>query len=238
MFVPRSVDCSRSSFGDASLNSAIAAINQVQQKAMTTMTHFTPNRAEVISMLFRDDDIEKLRAVHGMVVASDRVKAYSLSGQGVYLNIDYVNCQHPAVEESRLYYQMQGDRMQPLYEHILHMRAVHDRYEELKGLLRWLNRNATPGAIRFLFPQAMKLVSDSPIWKDLQEVPSRYSQPPRISEWTQVMRDAANTYASMALLPTDATIRPRQHMWLTFGSRKVELSEHSSYQTDLIIYNL
>lgn len=228
----------RASLGDAHVNEAIAGIDRLQQKAASVMVHYNLSREATLPMLFRDDDIAKLQQVRGMVQARNIVKQYDL-GQAT-LAVDYEEALLPSIQEERLY--IQPLRATLLFQAISALRAVHLQYEEVKGVLRWLNRNATPGAIRFYFPSAMKLCPTSPIWKDLQEVPSRYTVPNDMAAWTQALKDAANTVAASAMLPSDIGTRKREKLWLTFKTEGVHLDmtdpNKVHYQTDAITYNL
>lgn len=235
--VPAATYSERSSLGDAHVDAAITEITKLAQRAVATMTHYELTRESTLPMLFRDDDIAKLQAVRGMVQAHAATMSYMLQ-PSVFLFISYEDAQVPTIERDRLY--IQPGRVGPLLNFVAAVKAVHDRYEEVKGVLRWLNRNATPGAIRFYWPTAMKLTPKSLIWADLREVPSRYSVPPNISGWLQPLRDAAATMAGAAMLPATAAERPRETMWLSFHSCPVKLDGNagSTYNTDHMIYNL
>lgn len=236
----------RSSLGDSHVSDAITAINKVQQRAVATMTHYPHTREGTLSMLFHDTDIAKLKLVRGMVETDSEHKTYPLPGgrlgvkPEIVLTINFNGAMVPAIQPTAM--RIYPDRIEPLLAFTAAVKAEHDKYEELKGVLRWLNRNATPGAIRYFFPQAMKLVPTSPIWKDLQEVPSRYTTPPDYGVWAQVIRDAANTVAGMMLLPADVEPRKRERLWLTFKTIPVHLDQSDPnkvhYSTDQVIYNL
>lgn len=228
----------RASLGDAHVNEAIADINRLQQKAAAVMVHYNVSREATLPMLFHDTDIAKMQQVRALVKSDSVTKNYPV-GRAT-LSINYEGALLPSFEPSALY--TQPDRAAPLFDAINAIEAVHLQYEEVKGVLRWLNRNATPGAVRFYFPTAMKLVPTSPIWKDLQEVPSRYTVPDFISQWTPSLKDAANTVAASAMLPSDIEGRKREKLWLTFKSEGVHLDmtdpNKVHYQTDQIVYNL
>lgn len=228
----------RASLGDAHVNEAIAGINRLQQKAAAVMVHYNVSREATLPMLFHDTDLAKLGQVRGMVKTDSNHKNYEL-GQA-RLTIDFTEALVPAIEPECLF--IQPARIKPLFDAINTIKAVHLQYEEVKAVLRWLNRNATPGAVRFYFPTAMKLVPTSPIWRDLQEVPSRYTIPPDIATWTQSLKDAANTVAASAMLPSDIEGRKREKLWLTFKGEGVHLDmtdpNKVHYQTDQIVYNL
>lgn len=238
--VPRSyAPDERCSMGDNHVNDAITNIANIQQRAVATMTHYGVTREQTLPMLFHDTDLEKMRQVKGLVKTDSRIKRYEIT-QNVAMYIDYEAAAVPAIEPEAMF--IQPDRIEPLLAFTAAVKAVHMQYEELKGVVRWLNRNATPGAIRYFFPQAMKLVPTSPIWRDLQEVPTRYSTPVDYGVWAQAIRDAANTVAAIMLLPDDVQARPRNNMWLTFAETHVSLDptdpNKKHYKTDQIVYNL
>lgn len=237
--ISRPSSSERSSLGDTNVEAAIGRLKTIQQKSVATMTSFHGSIHSVISLLFDPDTIERAERARGIVKPQTTVIEYDM-GHNVALTLDYEASKVPAIQPNNL--KLQPGFMSIVDTYINEVRAVHMQYEELKGVVRWLNRNATPGAIRYLFPQAMKLVPDSPIWKDLQAVPSRYSQPDDIAAWTQPIKDAANTFVAVALLPEDAKPRGRdRHMWLTFKPTKVHLDvtdpNKTHYTTDEIVYN-
>lgn len=231
----------RASLGDIHVDKAIGDLNQLQQRAVTLMTRYNVSRESTLPMLFRDDDLEKMKQVRGMVRAQSSIQAYQVQPD-VKLGINFKDALLPTIEPERLY--IQPHRFDQLVTFIAEVRAVHLQYEEVKAVLRMLNRHATPGAIRFYWPTAMKLVKDSPIWKDLQEVPSRFSQPPNLSDWLQSFKDSANTMAAAAMMPEGIQRRTNTMMWLEFaacpvGVRSSYIVDHANvplYHTDSITY--
>lgn len=227
----------RASLGDAHVETAINSLSRTALISATTMASYQPTREKTIDMLFRDDDIAAAKRVRGLVTASGSTRSYDIDTKNrITLNINYEEC--PVVAMDSCAMSVHSDRIQPLLTFVEEVKAVHDRFEEVKGVLRWMNRNATPGAIRYYWPTAMKLTPKSKVWEDLQQVPSRFTTPENIGDWTQAIKDSAATVASSLLLPADVDPRPRVHMWLTFSSKKVELSDRASYQTDQMHYNL
>lgn len=227
----------RQTLGDSLMDEALAKLQRTAQATAATMTKYECTRERTLPMLFRDDDLAKLRQVLGMVDTRSDSKDYTIQ-PNVSLTIDYKGAMVPAIEADRLY--LQADRITPLLSYIAAVKAVHDRFEEVKGVLRWLNRKATPAAIRYYWPSAMKLVPKSPIWADLQEVPSRYTTPDNISDWLQSLKDAAATVAGSLLLPDTAKANPVSQMKLTFASIKVDLGGigNSHYSTDVMTYHI
>lgn len=226
----------RSSLGDTHVDNALGDINTLQQSAVALMTSYNVTRENTLPMLFRDDDLHKLQQVRDMVQPALRVQSYEVQAH-VKLFINFQGALVPTIEPSRLH--IQPARVGPLLNYIAAVKAVHEQYEEVKAVLRWLNRNATPGAIRFYWPTAMKLVKDSLIWRELQEVPSRFSHPAGLSDWLQSLKDTANTVAGAAMMPEDTPHRQRGSMWLQFDAYgQLSTDNPPRYHTDQITYNI
>lgn len=225
------------SLGEAHVNSAIIDINRTCQIAMTTMTHYQPSREATVRMLFDDSDLDKLAAVRGLVETGTDIKSYEID-KNITLNIDYDGSTWPAIEPPAM--KINPARVQPLLDFVRDASAVYFRFEEVKAVLRWLNRRATPGAARYFFPTVMMLCPDSPALADLKHVPSRYTTPPELSLWTQALKDAATTWASTPMLPNDAVARPRGKLWLTFKECQIThpVSGQRHYSTDPLIFNM
>lgn len=224
----------RASIGDFAVNDAITKLNTAAQRAVALMTTYEHTRESTIPMLFRDQDIAALTQVRGMVQPRSNIEAYDVD-RHVRLSIDYEDAFVPAILPSRLL--VHPNRSAPLRAYIAAVRAIHDQYQEVVHVLRWLNRNATPGAIRYYWPAAMQLCPHSTAFKDLEHVPARYSVPPGIGDHMQLLRDAAACVVSMTLLPKDSKPTPRGTMWLTFAQTSVKKGD-ATYQTDQMIYNI
>lgn len=225
----------RQSIGDFYVSSAIDSLKERAGAAVATMTHYTTSREGTLAMLFDDAVLAKLQAVRGMVETRTNVKLYKLADD-CHLGVDFEGAKVPAIEDA--YLVANSSRVGPLIAHMMAVKEIHDKYEEVKAVLRWFNRHATPGAIRYYWPSAMKLCEKSPVWKDLQGVPTRYSIPPRIGDWSQSVKEAAATVTAALLLPSTATPRPRNMMWLKFPSRTVRLTIDTRYETDDMTYFL
>jgi len=225
----------RASIGDHYVTEACKAIDITCQKTVTVMTHWQHTRETTLPMLFDDHVIDKMHAVRGMVDhRSDNIQ-YPIA-DGATLTINFDGARLPAIRADML----RADRAvtaSGLLAHIAAIRAVHDRFEEVKGVLRWCNKHCTPGAIRYNFPQALKLCPTAPAFKDMDGVPTRHSNPANIGGWLQPIKDAASTLAQSAMLPDDIKPRDKGTMWLTFASKTVHLSVDAHYSTDIMTYN-
>lgn len=224
----------RSSIGEAAMEQALTDLNRVQQVAMTVMTSYTMSLHKTIGALFEPSIIARATAARNIIAPASNIRPYVL-GEKATLFVDYHTSTVPPIEPSFLSLQPPAATLIAFMEAA---RAIHEQYEEVRGLLKWLNRNATPGAIRYYFPSAMTLAPTSPAWKDLAEVPTRFTPPAHIAKWSQIIKDAAATCTAMVMLPSDVGPRPRQHMWLSFAAKRVDLGDGVSYATDSVTYNL
>lgn len=227
----------RSSLGDSHVDEAVKDLSMMCAKTIATMTNYELSREQTLPMLFRDEDLRKAREANHLVDTSSNVKAYDID-HDVQLYVNYRDGNCPALEIGALY--LQPQRMGPLINHIAAVRAVHARFEEVKGVLRWLNRNATPGAIRFYWPTALKLCPRSQPMLELQHVPTRYSNPPNLGDWMQALKDTASTVAGAQMLPATAVPKGKGTMWLTFAQKTVDVDagNFQHYTTDAMTYHL
>lgn len=211
------------------MEGAIRLISRWQQQAVATMTEYGSDVNQTIDMLFKPDTIRKAIDAKGIIDPSSHVESYPVA-VGVTLTVNYQEAYAPTIDERALC--IQPALAAPLWACIGEIRAIHDKYEEVKGVLRWLNKNATLGATRAYFPSVLKLCPDT--FMGMLDVPSRYDEPRDIKDWLQPIRDAGNTVAAAQLLPADAPIgRARKGLCLTFASTDVTI-----YTTDQIVYNL
>lgn len=225
----------RMSIGDTHVESAIQALNKTCGATVATMTSYDVSFNDTLRMLFPDDTLERMAAVKGLVDTRSVRASYEVV-DGVVLSMDFEDSRAHVPTISPAALKLQHGRIDPLLNYIANIQAIHNRFEEVKAVLRWLNRNATPGAVRYFFPAALKLCPSSPALAELQHVPSRYTTPPKIGDWSQAIKDAATTVVSSLLLPADAVPATVKVMWLTFPKRSVHVSGESSYSTDQMTY--
>jgi len=225
----------RASIGDSYVAEAVKALNTTCQKTVTVMTHWQQTREATLPMLFSDRVLEKMHAVRGLVDhRSDNIN-YDM-GDGATLTINYHEARLPAINATALRHD-RAITAAGLYEHIAAIKAVHDRFEEVKGVLRWCNKHCTPGAIRYNFPQALQLCPQAPAFRDMSGVPTRHVNPSNIGGWVQPIKDAAATLAQAVMLPDDVKPRDKGTMWLTFASKTIHLAVDAYYETDVMTYN-
>lgn len=221
------------------MEQAISRINHWQQVAVATMTSYEPSTQATIAMMFDPSVIEKATAARGIVHPNTHHVEYQLTStidvteKKVRIGIDYtqqkscpimpVNCtpQFPQVQRLQLAVQ--------------EVERIYRQYEEVKGVLRWLNSHASLNAIRAYFPAILRLCPEA--FRHLQDTPTRYQEPYGIENWLQVLRDAGNTVAGAQLLPGDVKKRDRKTMWLCFETLNVHVRD-TFYATDYIVFNL
>lgn len=220
----------RSSIGESHMEKALINLNRQQQIAATVRTAYDRPLMETIHMLIDDDSYNKLHAVKDLIKTAGSSRDYPL--QDVRFFVEFQHADIPAFEKAVV----QTDRIAPLLTFLHELATVHWAYEEVRGVLKWLNRNATPGAIRYYWPSAMKLTETSPIWAELGSVPTRYTTPDGIGDWLQNLKDAAATVTGMLLLPNDVPPRPKNQMWVTFPSKNIRVGEGAGYNTDAVTY--
>ena len=229
-----------SALGDPPVESACTKINQLCQRTMSVMTEYPHDLDDTVRMLFDPSVLDRACAAKELIEPESHTIPYEigspieLSGM-LYLNYKAAATNFPPInaEASNL----QG-HCTPLLEFVSKVRGIHLQFEEIKGVLRWLNRSATAGAIRYYFPAVLSLCPDSPPVRDLQHVPSRYHQPKNIHQWTDAIKDALAVYAGTQMLPASALYRGRDRgMWLTIPSCRV-IRGDMEYSTDAITYNL
>jgi hypothetical protein len=103
--------------------------------------------------------------VHGLLASEDPDDHYDLPPYltgDIWIKTDYM----PAPANTALYWQ--SERAGPLVSAVATLNELHAKWGAVKHLLRWLNRNATPGAVRANWPSVLTLCPDSPGLKDLQ----------------------------------------------------------------------
>lgn len=219
------------------METTISRLNQQSWVTVAVLTKYEHTIDQTIAMLFPDEIIARSAAAKGIVYPSGWTREYELgTNAGPFtLGLNYEKGAHclPIQDTQVCFNHARG---MPLLAYIREVEKVYLQFEEVKGVLRWLNHNATLGAIRYYFPQVLKLC---PATFAGMGVPSRHDTPAGIHDWLQPMRDAAATVVSAIMLPEDARPKERDAMWLTFASRKITLSvDGPQYSTDRMIFSI
>ncbi len=236
----------RSTLGDYQLAEGCNELNRMCQKTVAQMVDYKYSVPGLLRALFEDETMEKLRAVRGMIEPSRLIEGYLVGATDATLYIDFSDALVPTITPGTV--RVNAERAAPLLQAIAEIKVIHEQFEVCKHVLRWLNKNATPGAIRYYFPGAMKLCPKSPVLMELQHTPVRFSNTPGVSDQLSLIREAGNTIASAVLLPKDATTKVRGKAWLTFAPYHLrryfvdephrDIGVGPTFTTDVITYNL
>lgn len=223
------------SIGDAPVDAACRQLGLQMQRACAVLTEYTHTFDQTLEMLFEPSDLAKAYAAKGVVVDP----ASTVSLQNILPNVTLIMdfSKQKAVTLAAGPLRPQPGKIAPLLMYITEVEKIYLQYEAVKAMLRWLNRNATPGAIRYYWPTALKLCPDAYAFEDLTEVPSRYKEPQGINARLQLLRDTAATVAASTMLP-EGEPRIRGAMWLMFQQRRVAISDEVYYNTDILTVNI
>ena len=224
----------RSSLGDVHMQAGLNNLNILCARYMSAMAPWEKSREDTVKLLFPPNVLERAAAAFHLVSAASDVIAYPIA-MGVNFIVNYRDpCNWPAIQPTALFLQ---EGSEALLLHIEVMRGIHQQFEECKYLLRWLNKNATPGAIRYYWPPILELCSNAPALADLQDTPSRFHTPPGIAEVTPMIRRTLATIAAARFLPTDHRSPSRDHLWLTFQAVSANV-DGQRWQTEQRTYYL
>lgn len=212
-------DGSRSSVGDYYVDQACDNLNAACAKeAAMFVAGLTVH--DVIPIMFNDDAVTRLKAVHGLLGYEENHRGYDLkpwlNGQ---ISIYTDGIMPPPHEAAREWH---ADRAGTLVTAVQALNELHVKWGAVKHLLRWFNRNATPGAVRANWPSVLTLCPDAPSLKELQHAPTRYTNPQELSSLLPLIRATSTTVASMAMLPGDAKPRPRGTVVITIPARTAD----------------
>jgi hypothetical protein len=221
------------------MESAISFIHQKQKTAVTLLTEYKFSRYKTIEMLFSPDTIAKATAANGIVKPDYMSKNYELNGVCQFmgnLGISYMGCKCLPIRAHKLELQQ---NVTPLLLYLKEVEKVYLQYEEVKGVLRWLNKNATIGGIRYYWPSIMKVAPKDSVFANMETAPKRFDTPSMLHEWMTALRNSAVTVASMTLQPSDAEPRPFTEMSVSCYKRKVVVSASQlHYETDSMSFNV
>ncbi len=240
------VEGARSTLGDYQLAEGCGELDRMCQKTVAQMVDYKYSVEGLLRALFEDETMDKLRAVRGMITPASGVEGYLVAPDAT-LFIHFADATVPTITPGTV--RVNAERAAPLLKAIAEIKVIHEQFEVCKHVLRWLNKNATPGAMRYYFPGAMKLCPRSPVLMELQNSPVRFSTPIGISDQLSLIREAGNTIASAVLLPKDATTKVRGKAWLTITPYHLrrhtfadephrDIGVGPTFTTDVITYNL
>jgi hypothetical protein len=201
------------------------------------MTEYKPGLNETLAMLFNPGTIDRATRAYGIVVEPYTHVSYPNVWPYCTLTLNYDSSAVIPIRPDA--FEPQPFTIKSLLDFMREVEAIYLQYEQVKAMLRWFDRNATAGAVRYYWPAVTKLCPSSPALAGMSDgPPSRFRVPAGISERLQMVRDTATILAGAALLPRDVKPRPLGYMRLTLQTRKVTLRNEVTLSTDQIIVNV
>lgn len=221
----------RQSIGDSYVSEGCGRLTLMCTKAANLMYSYGKSREETLPMLFSPETLRIAREAKNVVPVYTHSGEYEIEPY-VELVIDFEKSALAAILPTMM--QINHYAASPLLHYVAEIKALYFQYEEVKAVLRWLNRNATPGAVRYLFPSALTLCPNSPQMRDMDHLPTRFTNPANIGPWLPRIKNATNTMAQTLLLPNEATAAPRSSMRLAFSGTTVGHADGpgAEYETD------
>jgi hypothetical protein len=232
--INRHEDGNRTSIGDFYVNEAVKRLDRCALIEMNLMEPARFGRRTLMRMLFPDSTVEKLEAVRGMVEPFYTTKPYNLMDD-IEVVIDWKDDMIPAPEKRAMV--IDPARAEPFLAAVKSMSQIREKYAAVGHVLRWLNRNVTPAAVRALWPPVLTLCPNSPMCKEYADMPARWTAPAEAGGYAALLRETAGTVAGTQLLPSDLEPRERSKTWLTFAQGEVT-REGITFQADMLTVNL
>lgn len=216
--INRHRDGARSSIGDDTVTNAVDLIRTAMHTEIAMYVDQGFTALEVMDMLFPDDLACKLLAVKNAIMPSSWTGRYPLQ-DNVYLSTDWTKTGIPTPLPHAM--DKHHERMGRLYSAMETIRITRIKYGKVVHLLRWLNNYATPGAIRNYWPSVLPLTAGSSFARDNADAPDRYSTPPGIGSFLELLRETAGTVAGMQLIPSTMKQRSLDQVWLTYPETSI-----------------
>jgi hypothetical protein len=214
----RHVDGSRDSIGQGTVDAAVSRINLHMHTEIAMYVDQGFTAMDTMHMLFRDDLAAKLSAVAHAVHPRSWVGTYHLN-DNIFLGTDWTKTGIPTPSAEVM--DRHHDRMDQLFSAMETIRITRLKYGKVVYLLRWLNANATPGAVRNYWPSVLALTAGSSFATDNADAPDRYSAPRNIGSMLELLRETAGTVAGMQLIPSTMEPRDRDEVWLTYPGTSI-----------------
>jgi hypothetical protein len=225
---------SRVSIGDAHVDVACTKLNvTAARECALYLDHF--EGGNILNWFFEEEVLRRLRLVKDLIPIAYSNEDYVLI-PGVRINIDFKRLAVPTILP--VSYRPDLTKCQPIIEAAKKALEIHRKYARVKHMLRWFNRNATPGAIRAYWPAALALCPNSVSMQALMDAaPARYDTPRDIGTLLPLIRETASTVAAMELIPADAEPRTRSNVWLALDAADDEF-EGVSYGVEALTINV
>jgi hypothetical protein len=196
------------------------------------LEHF--KAADALDWVFSADVLQRAAAVKGIVTPGYKHENYHLPNTNITLTLDFENLPVPPIMSTAATPDL--SKCATFVAAIKTAQEIQHKYARVKHLLRWLDANATPGAIRTYWPAVVALCPRSAIAK-LPSAPARCTTPHGIGEMLPLIRETAGTVAAMQMIPADITTRGATDMWIALPSSREEL-DGTAYAVEAITVNL
>lgn len=232
--VNRHEDGSRASIGDFDVDQACNTLNTAAQRECAM--YLDEFRAgDILNWFFEEETLRRLRLVKDLVPVTQNLQDYVLLPHARMV-IDFKELTVPTILPTA--YKPDLTKCQPIIAAAEKALEIQSKYARVKHLLRWFNRNATPGAIRAYWPAVLTLCPDSPSMRALMNaVPTRYDTPRGIGVLLPLIRETASTVAAMELIPADIQKRPRNDVWFSLDGTEREF-DGAPYATEHLLINV
>jgi len=207
-------------------------INHLEAACIAQCVQRTFDVVNVVSWLFHDDTISAMKNAFG--------RTYHAVNQGIYtdlvmknfdvdsvaprvsISIDFEPMKMLAPADHLL--QEAGEDAMPLIYCFKHMYEIHREWQQVRDVAKWLDINATAGAMRSIWPCVLALVPDKLPGSLHQCQGQRYREVPGIGEWVERLRSTTYTIASALLLPqldAAAKIDSSIKVWFNYSRERV-----------------
>jgi hypothetical protein len=187
------------------LGVAIAALGVFAQKLVMIEVRWPHSMAETIEMCFPAPALEASQNAQRYIVPARFYRTYLVPDPRTPVGDDwrYPPCAVRLKFGETPYQPIKEEWFLPpeeLYNTIKKVVAIHERIGRVIALLRWLDKVASPAAIRYYLPSVNAL---APGCINLEGEISRYVDPPGISWKLGAIREALATIACCLLLPAN-----------------------------------
>jgi hypothetical protein len=206
-------DGNRSSIGDEHVTRACSKLDQAFLKEIAANT--PELSVEYLTrFLFKDEIIALIKQAHPHLYSASTHAAYTIANSpSVQLTFTFKD--HPAPNADSVV--VQPERGEDYYKTVAFIHECRKKWGLVKYVLRWMNQNATPGAIRALWPSALHLCDTSPAFHDLKHAPVRYAPPDGVGALLPLLRETATTVAFMGMMPDTMEPRSRRGVYMTLS---------------------
>lgn len=222
------------SIGDTHVQMAINWINRAF-KSHAAMLQCPLNRDEMVRALYPPDVLCDAVRLKDWVTPKHAFELYHIFPHAT-LMITFDDSVWPTMREEAV-------DVQPAFTAVQHwfaqVQVLYAKYERVKHLLRKLNREATPGSVRYLWPAVMTLCPSSPV--STVDLPSRYTIPDFAGKYLEAIRETSATVAATTMMPTTALPNVDKGLCLTFGATDVSIdSLHvgPAFTSDTVAFNI